>query len=291
MSFIEVNNNNYENLCQEIKKFQKQNTCDDWLKIEKYNDEFANVIENILNKYRKNVSPAFFFLDPFGFSGVPLKIIKRLLEYPKTEVFITFMTRDVNRFLNSPPHQTAIQELFGCRDVREKLNQEPYRQLTNEQAILKLYRNQLHDEANVKYTFPFQVKADSNLQTVYYLIHCTNHPLGCELMKAIMYSSGTPGQFGYFGPADGQLSLEFFYGVENLKKYLYKRFENRQISFKDIRYETLMETSFIPKHYRKALKELERENRISIRGKGPRQGLNDNSLIIFRKNRKILFDY
>ncbi|MBA7663419.1 hypothetical protein ES703_71460 [subsurface metagenome] len=203
-------------------------------------------------------------------------------------MFITFMTRDVNRFLESLPHKSTISELFGCDDVMEKITHEPYIGLTREQAILKFYRNQLHEEIGIRYTFPFQVKADTNLQTVYYLIHCTNHPKGCELMKAIMYKSGTEGKFGYFGPAEGQLSLEYFSGTKSLQKFLVEKYENRTISFRNIRYENLMETPYIRKHYREAIVQLEKDNRISIKGKGLRQGINNNTIITFRKPKNLL---
>ncbi|KKM13375.1 hypothetical protein LCGC14_1716840, partial [marine sediment metagenome] len=193
--FIEKNKDNHDNLCDEITNFKTQNTNLDWLEIKTYCDEFSNILDDIIRDNGDSISTGFFFIDPFGFSGISLELIKKILTYERTEVFITFMTRDVNRFLKSPPHQSSIQELFGCENVQEMLTQEPYFGLKREQAILSLYRNQLHEKTGVKYTFPFQVKADKNLQTVYYLIHCTNNPMGCELMKAIMYKS-------YGGPSE-----------------------------------------------------------------------------------------
>lgn len=287
--FIEKNKNNHNNLHDEITNFIDQHESLDWLKIKTYCDEFSNILDDIIRDYDNNISPAFFFIDPFGFGGIPLDLIKRILTNPKTEVFITFMTRDVNRFLKSPPHKSSIQELFGCEDVQEKLSQEPYFGLAREQAILKLYRNQLHEEAGVKYTFPFQVKADENLHTVYYLIHCTNHPMGCELMKAIMYKSGTEGRFGYFGPAEGQLLLENFFEVEKLRNFLLEKYKNKTISFKDLIYENLMETTFIRKHYREAILQLEQENQIITRSKGLKQGIKEDTVIVFRKPKNLFY--
>ena len=286
--FIEKNESNHSNLSTEINNFKDQKENLDWLKIKTYFDEFSNIFDEIIRDYDNNISPAFFFIDPFGFGGIPLQIIKKILSFPKTEMFITFMTRDVNRFLESLPHKSTISELFGCDDVMEKITHEPYIGLTREQAILKFYRNQLHEEIGIRYTFPFQVKADTNLQTVYYLIHCTNHPKGSELMKAIMYKSGTEGKFGYFGPAEGQLSLEYFSGTKSLQKFLVEKYENRTISFRNIRYENLMETPYIRKHYREAIVQLEKDNRISIKGKGLRHGINNNTIITFRKPKNLL---
>jgi len=42
-----------------------------------------------------------------------------------------------------------------------------------------------------------------------------------------------------------------------------------------------MDTDFVKKHYRKALLELEEEDKIQIDGEGPRGGLPENALITF----------
>jgi len=286
--FIEKNKDNHDNLCDEITNFKTQNTNLDWLEIKTYCDEFSNILDDIIRDNGDSISTGFFFIDPFGFSGISLELIKKILTYERTEVFITFMTRDVNRFLKSPPHQSSIQELFGCENVQEMLTQEPYFGLKREQAILSLYRNQLHEKTGVKYTFPFQVKADKNLQTVYYLIHCTNNPMGCELMKAIMYKSGTEGRFGYFGPAEGQLLLENFFEIDTLCNYMLEKYNNKTISFIDLIHENLMETTFIRKHYRDAILQLEKKFQIQIRKKGPRGGINEDTVILFRKPKNLL---
>lgn len=287
--FIEKNKNNYDNLCNEIKAVEIGDTSSSWLNIKLYKGEFRSIIDQSLAELNYNISPAFLFIDPFGFGGIPLKLIKKILSYPKTEAFITVMTRDLNRFLESPHHRASIEELFYCEDVANKISQAPYSTLKKDQALLRFYREQLHDIANVRYTFPFQVKDDKSLQTIYYLVHCTNHPKGCELMKAIMYKAGTPGRFGYLGPADGQLSLEIYFSVDKLADFLKKRFEGEILSFKEIRHKTLMETSFITKHYRAAIKKLEQEKKIVISGKGPRGGIKDTSRIDFRQRGILTF--
>jgi len=289
--FIEKNNANYENLCGEIATFSEGKENLDWLRINTYCDEFTTVIETIMQENDDQFTPAFFFIDPFGFGGIPLVMIREILARRMTEVFITIMTRDLNRFLASPPHQSSIQNLFGCEDVLEKITHEPYSRLTREQAILKFYRYQLHQEAEVKYTFPFKVTADENLQTIYYLIHCTNHPMGCELMKEIMYTSGTEGRFGYLGPAEGQLLLEQFFGGDRLRNFLFEKYGNGTISFKNMIYENLMVTPYIKKDYRDAVIKLEEENKVIIKGKGPRGGIRDYTEIVFRNPQRSLSEY
>lgn len=260
--FIERNKNNFQNLQSEI-NIEIENSPQkygDWLNVKYSNNEFANVASRIIDKHGENLAPSFFFIDPFGFSGVPFEVIKNILSIRRTEVFMTFMVRDVNRFFESSHHTISIEELYGINNVQETL-QNKYSNLPREHALLKLYRDQLHEEANVKYTFPFTISADERLQTTYYLIHATNHPVGCELMKGVMYKAGTEGRFRYLGPAEGQLALTQFTGISKLKEVLLNRFSGRTLSYRDIRYETLTDTEFIKKHYHEALLELESEGK------------------------------
>ena len=280
--FIEKNTNNFENLENEIdEEIEKNPQKYAWLKDHIYlrNDEFCNVASEILNSVGSDLAPSFFFIDPFGFA-VPFEIIKRILSIERTEVFITFMIRDVNRFLGSSTHIISIEELYGVDNVRDILQSE-YSDLTQEQALLKLYRDRLHEGANVKYTLPFKVNADARLQTIYYLIHATNHPKGCELMKEIMYKAGTEGRFGYLGPAEGQMILTQYDDLSELKGFLLGRFSGRTLSYLNVRYETLMDRYAKIMHYHDALLELEKEEKIQIEGKGPRGGLLYDAVITF----------
>jgi len=102
-------------------------------------------------------------------------------------------------------------------------------------------------------------------------------------MKEIMYNSGTKGRFGYLGPVEGQLNLDYFIGVDELKLYLLKKFHNRKLTFKDLQHESLMDTYYITKHFRKAIKELFNEKKIDLEEQGPRGGINNGTIINFQK--------
>ncbi len=287
--FIERDSDNYKNL-KFLVEIEKNDNPEKYEKIsiEPINNEFANVCENILKKLRDDPAPSFFFIDPFGFKGVPFDLIKKILSIEKTEVFITFMIRDVNRFLESSKHRISIEELYGTDNVQEILGKR-YAGIDKEDALLSLYRDRLHNGANVKYTFPFKVSMDKTQQTTYYLIHATNHPKGCELMKEIMFRVGTEGRFGYLGPAEGQMTLMQCDDLSKFKNFLMNRFKDQTLSYQNVRYKTLMGVLFIQKHYRQALKELSNEGKILIKGAGPRGGLPDDALITFlnpNKNQK-----
>jgi spore photoproduct lyase len=296
--FIEKDKNNFENL-KEILKREKPNIMN-WQKIEveKRNDEFANVIEGIFENIQKGhiLIPSFFFVDPFGFSGIPFRIITRILSNPKTEVFFTFMVRDIARFIQLPELKEIFDILFGTDKWKDILNSSR----KPEVALINLYREQLHNVAKVKYSWAFRVCMSEKVQTLYYLIHATNNFKGHSIMKNIMFKQSAQGDFVYLGPKDVtarvQMKLFDINSIEELKKHLMERFEDRKITYDGIQEEVCIpwysEPPYINTHYNQALKQLESEDKIKIKrikSKTPR-GLSGNDEIIFPRSNPIAID-
>lgn len=283
--FIEKNEKNYLNLVKEINI--ELNTHSDkykgWLEIHYYHGECEEKINKILDKFGKDLDPSFFFIDPNGFSGYPFEMIKRILSIPRTEVFLTFMTSFLLRFaeyIEKISYKKTIEKQFGTCNISEMLNN--YLNLSKDRAYLEIYRKLLHKN-NVKYTFPFQINDDEKRQIKYFLLHCTNHIKGAELMKEIMFNTGTKGRFGFFGPTEGQMKITQFYDLDNLKKILLTDFKNKKISYLEIRKKLHNDTLYIKKQIREVLLSLEEEGKIKIIGEGPRGGLKNRSMIIFNQ--------
>lgn len=262
-TFIEKDSDNYRNL-EEVLAREKSN-IKNWEKIEfiKENDEFTNVIEGIFNylENKKNIlAPSFFFVDPFGFSGIPFRIIMRILSNPKTEVFFTFMVRDIARFIKHLQLKDTFTGLFDSEEWKDVMNL-PDR----EKALIELYRKQLHEIAGVKYSWCFRVSESNKSRTLYYLIHATNNFKGHSIMKGIMFNQSALGSFAYLGPKDiserSQTRLFDVHNIEQLKRYLSERFKSETITYDEIQERVCVpwysEPPYIDKHYRQALKELE----------------------------------
>jgi three-Cys-motif partner protein len=279
--FIERDPDNFENLkTVTLREGEKCPHC----KIENINGEFAGVIMEIIKDVGAKLAPSFFFVDPFGFKGVPFNLIREILSIPRTEVFITFMYRDIGRFLSSGNIEEIFDELFGTRDWRAVLKRN-LEGSEREHALRDLYITQLREQAGVKFVFPFRVCMAERTQTLYYLIHATNNFRGLFLMKGIMYNQGAGGTFAYLGPEDyiaKHQTILFADDIPSLKKFLFQRFKRETLSYEDIEERTYLETCFIDKHYRETLKELEKEGKIKVnRISSKRSGLKGNDRITF----------
>jgi spore photoproduct lyase len=299
--FIEKHPENFENLEKVLEREQTNISCLQKISIIKDNEEFANVLNGIfeyLEKERSILVPSFFFVDPFGFNGIPFNCIKTILENPKTEVFFTFMVRDIARFIRLPELEDIFNKLFGTNKWRKILDssQKP------EFALINLYREQLHEDANVKYSWPFRVCTSEKVQTLYYLLHATNNLKGHSIMKNIMFNQSAEGNFAYLGPQDitarTQIRLFDIHSIEDLKKYLLERFKSRSLSYEEIQEQVCdpwhTEPPYIDKHYREALKGLEKEEKVKIKRitSKTRRGLGGKDVISFpQHNPSTLFPY
>jgi len=225
-----------------------------------------------------HLAPSFFFIDPFGFKGIPLPIIKEILSFPKTEILFTFMARDLNRFLDSPKHEDSCAELFGDICWKEIINSD-----NREHVLVDLYRRKLVEVAGVKYTLPFRVCGDELRATTYYLIHASNHIEAFRLMKDITYNQ-SKGRFGFFGPDDKIVPLsQFFDTIPETRKYLLNKFSGNEITFKKMVEESYLDVKNVApaKDLRAAIKELYSEGIIELSNIGKRGGINEYTIIKF----------
>lgn len=226
--------------------------------------------------------PSFFFIDPFGYTGVNFNTIKRILHQPKTEVFLNFIVRDVNRFLKLKHQEKNMNTLFGNDKWKDLLAINDKERQT---ALRDLYVDNLIETGAAKYVWPFRVCQDDKRITLYYLIYATNNFKGLDIMKGIMYNQNE--YFAYLGPDEhvyqfskNQLKLIDF-NQENLKNYLLKTYSKAKKTYEQIKEETYMDTVCIDKHYRNALKELEKEKKITIKRVSSRTGLKGDDIICF----------
>ncbi len=224
--------------------------------------EFFDELKEIIERQSSLNPPIFFFIDPFGFSGIPFETINYIMNLPQTEVFITFMSRDINRFLDLPTLESTLNSLFGT-DSWKSLSSMPNR----EDELVKLYQHQLRTVADIRYTWTLKVYTESKKQTLYYLIYATNHIKGLKIMKSIMYNIGGL-DFTFTGSRLKQISLQDILDPKHperaLKSFFLTRFSNEKLTYDQLIERSLDETPYPEKYYRSALKELEADQVIVV---------------------------
>lgn len=163
--------------------------------------EFASSLESTLDGLEKDgakLAPTFAFLDPFGFSGLPMMLIKRMLSYEKCEVLITFMTGFVLRF-HDELRENAQNALFGTAEWKkvDKITDPDEKR----KFFLSLYVKQLKEVAGAKFVRTFEMIGKGN-QTIYHLVYGTKHWKGLEVMKKAMLTVDKRGIYTFSDNTD-----------------------------------------------------------------------------------------
>jgi three-Cys-motif partner protein len=218
--------------------------------------EFANSFGETLDAIEKGglrLAPTFALIDPFGFSGLPYALIKRLLSRQKCEVLITFMVDSINRWLTHPDEEITahIVETFGTEEAVAVAQGE------NRIVALKdLYFRQLKKIARfVRY---FEM-SDKDQRVVYYLFFASNNALGHLRMKEAMWKVDPMGEFTFSDSTDPYQHVLFaqphFEQLANQIVTAFKGAGRIPVS----RIETFVndQTAFLRKHMGEALKYLE----------------------------------
>lgn len=210
------------------------------------------------------VPPVFWTADPYGFRGVPLEVLKELMSLPRSEVMLTFMVRDMRRFLGEGSHEAPLNELFGGDAWRACLQLAPGEQ--REQKLLLTY-SELVRESVARFATPFRVFEDDRAQTLYYLIHLTNEPLGMRKMKEAMVKQSADMTFWPLSRRDpDQIALDVAEAqpYPSLQEYLVTVYLGRSLLFEELLNEDYPLGVWVETHYRASLGALEKSGRVDV---------------------------
>jgi len=149
------------------------------------NDVLENSVPDILN-FQKGAGQrnfTFVFVDPTGWTGFEMDVIRPLLRISPGEVLINYMTSFIRRFIDSsdPELIRGFDKLYGGPDFRQKLKNVPQEERGD--AMVREYADRVKAEGKFKYvcfTPIFQSEVDD---VHFHLIYGTRHEKGLEVFK------------------------------------------------------------------------------------------------------------
>jgi three-Cys-motif partner protein len=237
------------------------------VKVLAVNATFAETAGGILEEMetsKKQLAPTFAFIDPFGWSGVPIELICRLLSYDKCEVFFNFMFNEVNRFVTDDRPKIAehFEQLFGTDEHREAAGLDPE---DRRQFLHDLYAHQLEVNGGFKYVRSFEMLNEKG-RTHYYLFYGTRSVTGLRVMKEAMWKVDPAGGLRFSDrTADGLFLFDAEPDLEALQQMLRQHFAGRTVSVEEVEEFVIVGTPFGPSHFKKgALKVLEEDDLLTV---------------------------
>lgn len=278
--FIEKDPTNFSNLHDNLDGFKI-----DKIKLYFFKDTFESVFPTIMKKFSIGLTnnPSFFFLDPFGYSGIPFNIQEQIFElgdsskgnHGRPEIFYNLMVGAINRWWKDTTKEDHIDKLFGHKnwrnDIQNILDDEG---VEVAEAISWYFRHKLESRTEAKYTLRYKFRHSETNRWIYDMIHATTHYKGLEVMKKIMYNIGVKGSFEFHGKEEHNLrrtkTLFECLNMEpyepNLRKWLNNYvIPGRNYSFDGLKWFILLYTPFIESVLRKVLKNMEKEGKIRVK--------------------------
>ncbi|MGL5196485.1 MAG: three-Cys-motif partner protein TcmP [Chroococcales cyanobacterium] len=212
--------------------------------------------------------PALFFIDPWGYKGLSLKLIGSVIKSWGCDCIFFFNYNRINMGLSNATVQEHMNSLFGKERadlLREKLEfKRPYER----ELIILEDISQALKEIGGDYVLPFCFKDATGSRTSHHLIFVSKHVRGYEIMKEIMAKQSSSTEqgvplFEYNIATQSQpLLFELSKPLDDLTEMLTDKFAGKTMTMKQVYEQHHVGTRYIKGNYKEALKKLEQSGKI-----------------------------
>ena len=231
------------------------------------NEEVGEKIVEIFKQM--NTIPTLFFVDPWGYKGLSLRLISSFLENWGCDCIFFFNYNRINMGINNQAVKEHMDALFGeeradeLRDCLLTMNPNE-----RELAIVEAISQALKEEGG-EYVLPFCFKIQSGHRSSHHLIFVSKHIRGYQIMKEIMAgesstaAQGVPSfEYNPTATPEQPLLFELSRPLDDLADMLLTTFAGRRRTMKQIYEQHNVGKPYIPSNYKDVLAKLEFEGKI-----------------------------
>lgn len=220
----------------------------------------AEVTANLQNTA---LIPTFSFIDPFGYKGLSLGLVRGAIKDWGSDCVFFFNYNRINAGISNPLVDEHMNALFGEeRAARLRVAVQGATPQQREALVLE-YLAEAIKELGGKFVLPFRFRNSKGTRSTHHLIFVSKHVLGYEKMKEIMAKESSTHDQGVpsleYSPADASTPLLFSLQrpLERLAADLADVFAGRSLTMIQVYNEHHVDTPFIKRNYKDALLELE----------------------------------
>lgn len=214
------------------------------------------------------LAPSLFFVDPCGYKGLSLGLLKSALKDWGSDGIIFFNYNRINPGLENKFVASLMDAIFGSAradDLRKRVsNMTP---AERETAIVNEFTVAVQ-ELGCRFVLPFRFKNDKGIRTSHYLVFASKNFRGYEKMKEIMYKysstrdQGVP-SFEYIPAGKRYPTLfELTRPLDDLKGMLLSDYAGTTLEMREIYEQHSVGKPFLERHYKDVLLMLEAEGKI-----------------------------
>lgn len=212
--------------------------------------------------------PTLFFVDPWGYKGLSLRLINSVLKNWGCDCIFFFNYNRINMGLRNPVVEEHMNALFGEERADKLRNRlEAMDPQSRELSIIEELVQALR-ELGGNYVLPFCFKNDRGNRTSHHLIFVSKNVRGYDIMKEIMARESSQADQGVpsfqYNPADKRFPnlFELSRPLDELEASLLERFSGEVKTMNQVFLEHNVGTRYIKKNYKAALLNLEAARKI-----------------------------
>ncbi|RZT15564.1 three-Cys-motif partner protein TcmP [Fictibacillus sp. BK138] len=168
---------------------------------EQVSNNYGTFEEHIDNMLRKTKGyPSLFFIDPFGYKGLPMPKIQQILNQQSHEILINVMSYSLVRNHNIKNNQLPLKEFFGLNELNEDISEyleiatennittlQTKNLLQLEDKIIELYKSQLKKNSGEElFVLSKRIFSKLNPNVYFHLVFATKNLEGLRQMKESM---------------------------------------------------------------------------------------------------------
>lgn len=222
----------------------------------------------VKNFERMKLIPTLFFVDPFGYKGLSLRLVNSVLKDWGCDCIFFFNYNRISMGINNDKVEEHMNGLFGeagADKLRESLT--GLAPLERELKIVEELAIALNPTGN-RYVLPFRFVQPDGSRTSHHLIFVSKNLTAYSIMKGVMYKESSSFEqgvatFEYNKPyRDQGLLFELNLPLEDLQESLCTEFAGMTLTAKQLIDSHHVGKRFIEKNYKDVLKSLEACGRI-----------------------------
>lgn len=174
--FIEQNKDSFAQLKRYANEIQD-------VEIGVYNGTLEQAIDKIQTFIvaSKGQTFPFFFIDPKGWTGFALDVIRPLLLVKPCEVLINFMTQHIIRFIDNEESRSSFELLFGAQNIAEQLAN--LRQEDRADAAVFKYRDAVSNAGGFGFSGIAGILNPLKDRSHFHLIYLSRNAKGLDVFK------------------------------------------------------------------------------------------------------------
>lgn len=216
----------------------------------------------------KNVIPTLFFVDPWGYKGLSLRLINAILKDWGSDCIFFFNYNRINMGLSNIAVEEHMNALFSKERADElRMKLENLNPDERELMIIEELSKALKGDSK-RFVLPFRFRNERGNRTSHHLFFVSKSFKGYEIMKDIMAKESSSSNQGVpsfeYNPADKRFPLlfELYTPLNELEEKLLNKFAGLALTMLDIYSEHSIGTNFIKKNYKNVLFKLEQNGKI-----------------------------